>query len=241
MIPALKASPQPSPKERELKPLLTNRFRRLTKLCIPGQNNYTNLCGTKATIKRVHCGRPDLYPHKSQTSQYLDDPDFLNLMEAASEYGMLVNIHAGEPVGRMYKGKDLTSIRGFYELAKKLPNLKLILAHWGGGLPFYELMPEVKDVMKNVYYETAGTPLLYEMRIFKMVAELAGVEKILFATDFPLLVYPGTQEDPDFTTFLNDIRQNGGLTEEELKAVFRENSARLLDNAVKGEKKERVY
>ncbi|KUO53329.1 MAG: hypothetical protein APF76_08780 [Desulfitibacter sp. BRH_c19] len=163
----------------------------------------------------------------------LNDRDFLNLMEAAAKCNMLVNIHAGEPVGKIYSGKDPTPIQGFYELAKRLPNLKLILAHWGGGLPYFELWPEVKQAMKNVYYESAGSPLLYKMGVFRAVADLVGVEKILYGSDFPLLIYPRKQRQAEFSMFIKDIKQRGGLSEKELSLVFRVNSLKLLDNAGK--------
>ena len=62
-----------------------------------------------------------------------------------------------------------------------------MLAHWGGGLPFYELMPEVAKGMANVYYDTAASPYLYSKRIYAIASEIVGVKKILFGTDFPLL------------------------------------------------------
>ena len=159
----------------------------------------------------------------------LHDKDFLNLMEAAAKCNMLVNIHAGEPVGKIYSGKDLTPIQGFYELAKRLPDLKLILAHWGGGLPFYELMPDISKAFTNVYYDTAASPLLYRNDIFRAVADLVGAEKILFGSDFPLLVYPRKQKEADFAIFIEDIKERGGLQENELNLIFRENARKLLN------------
>ncbi len=158
----------------------------------------------------------------------LNDKDFLHLMEAADKCNMIVCIHAGEPVGRIYAGKDPTPIQGFYELAKMFPNLKLILAHWGGGLPYYEMWPDVKKAMKNVYYDTAGNPLLYQTRIFSCVAKIVGVEKILYGSDFPLLLYPRKERKPNFTSFINDIKEKGGLSAQELQAVFTDNSRKLL-------------
>jgi len=160
----------------------------------------------------------------------LHDKEFLNLMEAAVECNMLVSIHAGEPVGRTYPGKDITPLQGFYELAKKLPDLKLILAHWGGGLPFYELMPDISKAFANVYYDTAASPLLYKMDIFKAVADLVGAKKILFGSDFPLLVYPKKQQEADFSMFIEDIKEQSGLQEDELNLIFRENASKLLAN-----------
>ena len=39
----------------------------------------------------------------------------------------------------------------------------------------------------GVYFDTAASPFLYRPQIFTTVAGLVGPEKILFATDFPLI------------------------------------------------------
>jgi len=90
-------------------------------------------------------------------------------------------------LGHSYPGKGMTPLERFYELILSFPNLPIILAHWGGGLPFYELMPEVAKAMANVYYDTAASPFLYSKKIYAIVSEIVGARKILFGTDFPLL------------------------------------------------------
>ena len=49
-------------------------------------------------------------------------------------------------------------------------------AHWGGGLPFYALMPEVEDSLSNVYFDSAASPFLYDASVFPTVAGLVGRE-----------------------------------------------------------------
>ena len=96
-------------------------------------------------------------------------------------------LHCNERLGHPYPGKGTTPLERFYEFIVSFPNLPVILAHWGGGLPFYELMPEVEKRMANVYYDTAASPFLYSKKIYAIVSEMVGVRKILFGTDFPLL------------------------------------------------------
>ena len=48
-------------------------------------------------------------------------------------------------------------------------------------------MPEVKKAMKNVYFDTAASPFLYTPDIYGQVVRLAGADKILFGSDFPLM------------------------------------------------------
>jgi predicted TIM-barrel fold metal-dependent hydrolase len=96
-------------------------------------------------------------------------------------------LHTNETIGHTYPGKGRTPLERFYELILSFPNLPILLAHWGGGLPFYELMPEVATAMANVYYDTAASPFLYSKRIYAIVSRIVGADKILFGTDFPLL------------------------------------------------------
>ncbi len=77
----------------------------------------------------------------------LDDPNFLRLAEACILRGIPLNLHTNEEVGHYYPGKATTPLRDYYQLASRYPELKLILAHWGGGLFFYELMPETRRTL----------------------------------------------------------------------------------------------
>jgi predicted TIM-barrel fold metal-dependent hydrolase len=65
--------------------------------------------------------------------------------------------------------------------------VRFIAAHWGGGLPFYNLMPEIRRVTANVWYDTAATVYLYQQDIFPIVAKLVGPDRILFGSDYGLL------------------------------------------------------
>jgi predicted TIM-barrel fold metal-dependent hydrolase len=101
--------------------------------------------------------------------------------------GVPILLHTNERIGHPYPGKGPTPLERFYELILTFPNLPIILAHWGGGLLFYELMPEVAKNMINVYYDTAASPFLYSKRIYPIAGNILGAERILFGTDFPLL------------------------------------------------------
>jgi len=158
----------------------------------------------------------------------LKDPRLYDVLEAAEALHLPVNFHVGEPMGHVYAGKDLTPIEGFYDLAVRYPKLKLIFAHMGGGLPFYEILPEVKEAFRNVYYDLAANPLLYDIRSTKAAVRLAGAERILFGTDFPLTIYPEVFKGQDLTMFVEDIRKNAGLTPYERERVMGENMRELI-------------
>ena len=118
----------------------------------------------------------------------LDDRETMApLMDLAGRLGMPVLVHTSEPVGHQYPGKGRTTPGKVYRFSENFPDNVIICAHWGGGLPFYALMPEVPGVLKNVYFDTAASPFLYRPQVFSTVTGLVGPEKVLFATDFPLI------------------------------------------------------
>lgn len=97
-------------------------------------------------------------------------------------------IHTNEPVGHYYPGKTPNTLLEIYNLIKKFPDNKMVLAHWGGGIFFFNLLKkEVKESMKNVYFDTAASPFLYDPQIYRQAVEIIGADKILFGSDFPLL------------------------------------------------------
>lgn len=140
------------------------------------------------------------------------------LMEAALRLGLPVVVHCSEPVGHEYPGKGRTTPEKLYRFIENFPENTLVCAHWGGGLPFYALMPEVPEIIKNVYFDTAASPFLYRPEIFTTVAGLVGADRVLFGSDYPLI----GQERA-----LREARQ-AGLEPEDEEAVLGGNAARLF-------------
>lgn len=149
----------------------------------------------------------------------LDDEKVMApMVEAATALGLPVLVHASEPVGHIYPGKGTVTPDVIYRFVQSFPQLTLICAHWGGGLPFYELMPEVAEACANVYYDTAASPYLYRDKVFSIVVELVGHDKILFGSDYPLIGQKG----------LLDRIRDVGLTSDALAKLLGENAERLL-------------
>jgi predicted TIM-barrel fold metal-dependent hydrolase len=109
------------------------------------------------------------------------------LVDIIIKNNLILLTHASEPVGHRYSGKGEATPDVLYTLITAFPDLKLVCAHWGGGLPFYALMPEVKTALKNVYFDTAASPFLYSPQVYGQVAQLVGADKILFGSDYPLI------------------------------------------------------
>jgi uncharacterized protein len=162
-------------------------------------------------------GIGELHPD-TQRFDLTDRSVMLPLMDAARDLGLPVLIHASEPVGHLYPGKGHTTPDKLYRFIQNFPENVIICAHWGGGLPFYALMPEVPKILKNVYFDTAASPFLYRPQVFAAVTGLVGPDKILFGTDYPLIQH---------RRLLRQVK-NSGLDAEAQKAILGDNAARLL-------------
>jgi len=158
----------------------------------------------------------------------LDDPDFLRLVELCIRRDAPLNLHVSEEIGHYYLGKSTTPLLHYYRLACRYPELKLILAHWGGGLLFYEMMPEVRRTLRNVWYDTAGSPLLFPTEaIFRTALGCVDHRKLLYGSDYPLLICPRRQTEPDFRPFIAEI-DGLGLAPDIYADLMGNNAARLL-------------
>lgn len=108
-------------------------------------------------------------------------------MQACAAEGLAVMLHASEPLGHRYPGKGTATPEKLAAFLAAFPGQPVVLAHWGGGLPFYELMPEVHAVTRNVWYDSAATTYLYRHDVLDTVLRLCGAERVLFGSDFPVL------------------------------------------------------
>jgi predicted TIM-barrel fold metal-dependent hydrolase len=115
-----------------------------------------------------------------------DEKAMAPIVEAALSHEMVLLTHCSEPVGHPYPGKGTVTPDEVIRFARLFPQATLVCAHWGGGTIFYELMPEIARIMRNVYYDTAASLYLYQDDIFSLAARWAP-GKVLFATDYPLI------------------------------------------------------
>jgi uncharacterized protein len=162
-------------------------------------------------------GLGELMPHGQDYR--LSDIDLLApIMGVAQRYSLLVMSHCSEPVGHLYPGKGNVSLPDIITFLTAFPDIRFIAAHWGGGLPFYTLMPEIQRITHNVWYDTAATVYLYDQRIFPVVAHLVGANRILFASDYGLLRQK---------RIIEHIQQSG-LDEPSIHMILGENAQHLL-------------
>jgi predicted TIM-barrel fold metal-dependent hydrolase len=110
------------------------------------------------------------------------------VMDICRERRRPVLVHTNEPVGHNYPGKTPNTLTQIYRMIERFLENTIVLAHWGGGLFFFNLLKkEVRERLRNVYFDTAASPFLYDPAIYRIAIELVGVEKILFGSDYPLI------------------------------------------------------
>jgi len=136
----------------------------------------------KGGIRGVGELRPDV-----QLLDFNDEEMMEPFIEVVREHRLILLTHASEPVGHQYPGKGGITPDILYPFITRFPDLTIVCAHWGGGLPFYALMPEVKKPMNNVFFDTAASPLLYSPQVYNQVIQLVCGYKILFGSDYPLM------------------------------------------------------
>jgi hypothetical protein len=162
-------------------------------------------------------GIGELHP-SSQGYDLGDESVITPLMDVVRALGLIVTTHSSEPVGHTYQGKGDTRPEMLWRYIQKYPDVTLVCAHWGGGLPFYALMPEVAEAMTNAYFDTAASPFLYDAGIFEVVAGLVGADHTLLGSDYPLL---------RASRLIRQVLESG-LSDADQAAIMGGNAARLL-------------
>ncbi len=146
--------------------------------------------GARDELKRLAAsgahGLGELRP-ESQGYSLIDSDEADLLSWAADAYDMVLLFHTSEPVGHAYPGKKGLPVEQLGRFVADFPGVAVIGAHWGGGLPFYALMPEMREAMERTYVDTAATGLLYGPDVAARVIDLIGAGKVLFGSDFPLV------------------------------------------------------
>jgi hypothetical protein len=79
-------------------------------------------------------------------------------------------------------------------------------------------MPEVRQALENVYFDTAASPFLYRPEVYLQVCHLVGADRILFGSDYPLMPPGRVLREMD----------SAGLPDEYRDMILSGNARRLL-------------
>ncbi len=160
----------------------------------------------------------------AQGFDWMDPAPLAMLAEACREHGKPLLFHVSEPVGHIYPGKGSSTPERLLRFLLEFPEVTVVAAHWGGGLPFYELMPEVAEQTRNVYYDSAASTYLYRSHVFPTVIDLVGHNRVMMGTDYPVL-----RQD----RFVRHIDKHG-LSDDVMDAILWRNAARVYGLRLEG-------
>lgn len=141
-----------------------------------------------------------------------------DVVEAAQNARRPILLHASEGVGHRYPGKGTATPERLINWLEFFPEVDVVLAHWGGGLPFFELMPEVRRLTQRVTYDCAASTYLYDFNVFPRVIDLVGADRVIWGSDYPVLGQ---------ARFLSKSRQML-RSESEAQHVFSANAERVF-------------
>jgi aminocarboxymuconate-semialdehyde decarboxylase len=178
----------------------------------------------------------------------LDEPRFRPFWAAVEAKGVPVILHPnGYPESHRFSDYFLTNCIGnpletmvavtrmiFSGLFEDHPDIKLVLLHGGGYLPFYcsradhtwEVRPETRiripdrppsDYMKMLHYDT----MVFQPLYLRHLVEVVGADRVLLGTDFP---FDMGETDP-----VGLIDATEGLSDADRVGIKGANAAELFD------------
>lgn len=158
-------------------------------------------------------GFGELSPHSQHFA--IDDPVWREILALAGERKVPVNLHVTDPASRKFPGRVDTPLEDFIAMAREFPSTTFILAHWGGGLAW----SETAAALPNVWFDTAASSLLYGPDVWRQ----AKTSRVLFGTDYPLVLYPQTETAPGFGGLIAEAKAAGAT-----EAVLSGNAQQLF-------------
>jgi aminocarboxymuconate-semialdehyde decarboxylase len=191
----------------------------------------------------------------------LDDPALHSVWAAAEKLGLTIFLHPHYGVGIEHfggHGHSLFLALGFpFETATAVarlvlsgafdcfPELRLLLAHAGGVLPFLagrldscvahdpavagRLQRAPSDYLRCLYYDA----LVYHEPAVRCAIEFVGVDRLMFGTDHPFFPPLGSDDGVDdfkiWPSAASNYQVLKGCSQAEVDGICRNNAARILN------------
>jgi predicted TIM-barrel fold metal-dependent hydrolase len=148
---------------------------------------------------------------------YPNDQRFYPLWEAAQELGLVVLIHsgttgvgAGHPGGGGVKLKYSRPIPYIDDVAADFPELRIIMAH--PSWPWQDEQLAMLVHKPNVYMDLSGWSPKYFQPSLVQYANTLVQDKVLFGSDYPVIMPERWLRDFEQAGFSDDVRQKILLT-----------------------------
>ena len=162
-------------------------------------------------LRRLDMGLVGIKIHPDMQKFHIDDPRMFEVYELLSEKGALLMLHMGDDRYDYSQPARLAKIMDMF------PNLKVVGAHLGGYHCWEESLMYLCG-RQNLWFDTSSSLQFIDIELAKKIIGTHGINRILFGTDYPIT---DQNEELKWIELLD-------FTEEEKKAVFYENAAKLL-------------
>ena len=153
--------------------------------------------------------------HPDYQGGCFDDIRYLRILDAASEQGLCIVVHAGfDPISpkRQHCSPDMI----LHAIKETAPS-RLVLAHMGSNKNYQESLEKLCG--QDVYLDTSFCLTDMPEEMFIRMVRAHGADRILFATDCPW----GQQD-----RFLQLLRSMDALSAEEKEQILWQNASRLI-------------
>ncbi len=154
--------------------------------------------------------------HPDYQAKFFDDKGYIQILNSANEYDLIVVTHAGVDDG--YKDQPVRcTVPLIKKVLKEVKPKKLVLGHFGAHRLWNDVYNELAG--ENVFFDTAVTLHRIDKQLFLDIVKKHGSEKVLFATDCPWA---------NMSKFL-DLFSSFPLSENEKENILYKNALKLLD------------
>jgi len=176
---------------------------------------------TQAHVREMvdHHGARGIKVHPVVQRFYMHDERMLPILRTCVELGLPIITHSGPARGN----DQYAEPRAFAEVLKAFPELRLVLAHMGGGV--WRQLPEIAKAFPNVYLdlceiiEWTGAPNApTDHELAQLIVDV-GPGRVMMGSDFPWY-------DIDHT--VERVMELPLLSKEQKEAVLGANAIRIL-------------
>ena len=140
-----------------------------------------------------------------------DEDKAIEMYKVASKYNLPILFHAGD------KTSDLSSPHRIRKICDKVPDLRIIAAHFGGHQSWDEVIPTLKH--SNIYFDTSSSLPFITKEMALNFINYFGAERFMFGTDFPMW-----NAEDELQRFFNLE-----LSEEENKIILYDNALKIYN------------
>lgn len=147
--------------------------------CLGFGSVFPGMDGIEEELDRMlELGLTGIKIHPDFQKVCIDDEKGIDTYRAIAKRGMPVLFHMGD------NRDDFSSPERLTNLLRRVPDLRVIAAHFGGWTVWEESYNHPQP--ENVMYDTSSTLFLVEDEFVLRMIERFGPERLMFGSDFPM-------------------------------------------------------